>query len=102
MEISADPERLTGSQVRMARAALRWSIAEAAKRAGIGESTVKAIEASDGVAAIGAGLDATRDYRAGARSEAVKALWRAFDKAGVTFVEEGAKSSVGTVVRVET
>ena len=101
MKISGGPDRLTGAQVRMARAALRWSISEAAKQAGIGESTVKAIESADGIAAVGGGLDATREYRASARAEAVNALWHAFERAGIVFVEEPAKSSVGTVVLVE-
>lgn len=100
MKISGEPARLTGAQVRMARAALRWSISETAKQANVGESTVKAIEAADGIAAVGAGLDATRDYRASARAEAINALWRAFERAGVIFVEEPAKNSVGTVVPV--
>ena len=35
---------LTGGQVRMARAFLRWSIGELAETAGVGLSTVQAIE----------------------------------------------------------
>ena len=37
---------ITGAQVRMARASLRWSIAELAERANVGISTVQAIEAA--------------------------------------------------------
>ena len=39
---------LTGAQVRMARAFLRWSVADLARNAKVGISTVQRIEASDG------------------------------------------------------
>jgi transcriptional regulator with XRE-family HTH domain len=39
---------LTGSQVRMARAFLRWSISDLANEAGVGISTVQRIEQADG------------------------------------------------------
>ena len=38
---------LTGAQVRMARAFLRWSVAELAAKANVGISTVQRIEAAD-------------------------------------------------------
>jgi transcriptional regulator with XRE-family HTH domain len=38
---------LTGAQVRMARAFLRWSVTKLATRAKVGISTVQRIEASD-------------------------------------------------------
>jgi len=39
---------LTGSQVRMARGALKWSIADLAKYSGVGERTIKRVESFDG------------------------------------------------------
>jgi transcriptional regulator with XRE-family HTH domain len=79
--------KITGAQVRMARAALRWSLAELAKRAGVGISTVQAIEGADDPAGVDAGgLETTRDYRAGARAESLGAITAALGKAGVTFL----------------
>lgn len=80
-------DEIAGAQVRMARAFLRWSIAELAKRAGVGRSTVDAIEAVDGSPAItGGGLETTADYRAKARGESLDAIRQALTKAGITFL----------------
>ena len=38
---------LTGSQVRMARAFLRWSISDLANKSGVGISTIQRIEQAD-------------------------------------------------------
>ena len=43
---------LTGTEIRMARAGLRWTTAELAQRSGVGVSTIKRAEASDGVPGI--------------------------------------------------
>lgn len=40
---------ITAGQIRMARAFLRWSIEELAKRSGVGASTIKRMETFDGV-----------------------------------------------------
>lgn len=40
---------ISGSQIRMARAFLRWSVKDLAESAGVGDSTVKRMEAVDGV-----------------------------------------------------
>lgn len=81
--------QITGSQCRMARAALRWSIAELADKAGVGISTVQAVEAADDVAAIdAAGLETTRDYRAGARAESLSKIGKALERAGVTILPD--------------
>jgi transcriptional regulator with XRE-family HTH domain len=40
---------ITAAQIRSARAALRWSAAELATRAGVGLQTIKRFEAADGV-----------------------------------------------------
>lgn len=90
---------LIGAQIRMGRAALGWTIREAADAAGIGESTVKAIEASSGPAdAIGEGLGHTRAYRTDARREALERLRTAFETAGVTFATKA--GAVGVFVQV--
>jgi transcriptional regulator with XRE-family HTH domain len=89
---------LLGIQVRMARAALRWSIATLAKRAKIGISSVQAIEAKDGPPAIGAGLDATRDYRAAERAKVAAAIGTALVAAGVSILPDDGK---GAGVRIK-
>lgn len=86
---------LTGAQVRMARAALGWTIKDAAGKAGIGESTVKAIEAASGPAdAVTDGLGHTRAYREDARREALAALAGAFTKAGIEFATKAGAAGV--------
>ncbi|AQT61077.1 hypothetical protein B0D95_13980 [Cellvibrio sp. PSBB023] len=40
---------ITSGQIRMARAFLRWSIDDLAKRSGVGASTIKRMETFDGV-----------------------------------------------------
>ena len=42
---------IDGRQIRMARAALRWTIGDLAKRAGVGERTIKRLESVDQVQA---------------------------------------------------
>jgi transcriptional regulator with XRE-family HTH domain len=86
---------LTGAQVRMARAFLRWTIADLAASAGVGISTVQAIEAIDGVPDIARGIEQTRDHRAAARAASVEALRKALVAAGATFLPDDGKSGVG-------
>lgn len=40
---------ITSGQIRMARAFLRWSIDDLAKKSGVGASTIKRMETFDGV-----------------------------------------------------
>lgn len=40
---------ITAGQIRMARAFLRWSIEDLAKKSGVGASTIKRMEAFDGI-----------------------------------------------------
>lgn len=40
---------ITAGQIRMARAFLRWSIEDLAKKSGVGASTIKRMETFDGV-----------------------------------------------------
>lgn len=89
---------VTGAQVRMARAALGWSIKEAAERAGIGISSVQAIEAAEGAAdAISGGLEHTLAYRTQARRDALDALLKAFAGAGIEFTSKA--GAVGVFAR---
>jgi transcriptional regulator with XRE-family HTH domain len=82
---------LTGAQVRMARAAVRWSIADLASNAGVGDSTVKRIEATDGVSSITGGIAQTLASREAGRAAAVAAITKALTGAGVTFLDDDGK-----------
>jgi hypothetical protein len=84
---------INGMQIRMARAALHWSIAELARRAKVAELTVKRIENPKYPAAGTTGLDATRDYRAGARGEVVDKISAALVTAGVTVLADDGKGA---------
>lgn len=65
---------LTSDQIRAARALVRWSAEELAKRAGVGISTVQRMEKADGVpSSVGPNL---------------QAIQRAFEAAGVIFIAE--------------
>lgn len=86
---------ITGGQVRMARAFLRWSIAELAARAGVGESTVKVIEAADNYPGIAGGLAATLEHRTAERAACVDAIARACVAAGITFLPDDGKRGAG-------
>jgi transcriptional regulator with XRE-family HTH domain len=63
---------ITAAQIRSARAALRWSVAELAARAGVGLQTVKRFEAADGVPP--------------SRSSTLLEVRRALEAAGIEFV----------------
>ncbi len=63
---------ITGTQIRSARAALRWSIQELADRSGVGARTIKRFEAFDGMPA--------------SRSSTLLELKVAFESAGIEFV----------------
>jgi len=90
---------LLGVQVRMARAGLRWTRATLAKRAKVGISSVQVIEGEDaGPAGIG-GLDATRDYRAGARGMVIEAIAGALAAAGVTLLPDDGAAGPGVRVK---
>lgn len=85
----ATGHKITGSQVRMGRAALRWSLLDLAERAGLNYSTLRAIEAADDVPEISAaGVETTREWRAGSREETMGKIAAAFTAAGVTFLAD--------------
>ena len=74
----------TGLQYRLARLALRMSVAELAERAELGTSTIKRIEAVDGVPSSTASNTA--------------ALKRALEAAGIEFIEAD-DGSPGIIIR---
>lgn len=83
---------ITGMQIRAARAALRWTLAELAKAAGVADSTIRSIESRDGEPVIrGGGVDQTLEYRASARADAVARVVAALEKAGITFLPANAQ-----------
>ena len=65
---------ITSEQIRAARALLRWSAEELAKASGVGHSTIRRIEAADGVPA--------------ATAKNLLAIQRALETAGVLFIPE--------------
>ena len=64
---------LTGLQIRAAAAVLRWSLEETAKRAKVGKQTVQRMAAVDSVPS--------------SRATSLDAVQRAFEAAGVVFLE---------------
>ncbi|WP_115422072.1 MULTISPECIES: helix-turn-helix domain-containing protein [Sinorhizobium/Ensifer group] len=71
---SHDANEITGAQIRAARALLRWSAKELAKAAGVGVATVSRAEVEDGTTSLtNANLTAIR---------------RAFEVAGIEFIDE--------------
>ena len=76
-------KELTGAQVRMARAFLRWSITELAAKAKVGISTVQRIEAADDPA-----VRDDLDWRASARKESIQAIRESLIRAGITLLPD--------------
>lgn len=78
---------VTGMQIRAARAALRWTLAELSKAAGVADSTIRSIEVSDGEPLIrSGGVDQTLEYRAAARADTLARIVAALEKAGIKFL----------------
>jgi transcriptional regulator with XRE-family HTH domain len=73
---------LRGIQIRMARAALRWSAQELANRARLGIATVQRAERL--------GIDVPAITAAN-----LFAIQRAFEGAGITFIDDGEESRSG-------
>jgi hypothetical protein len=81
--------KVTGAQLRAARAFLRWTIADLAEAADIGVSTVQALEKIDGVPIIkGGGVEPTLEHRKAVRNEAMTRAVRALEAAGIEFLSE--------------
>lgn len=63
---------IDGTQIRSARAALRWTVARLAQEAAVGVQTVVRLEAVDGLPP--------------SRASTLQAVQRAFEAAGIEFV----------------
>jgi transcriptional regulator with XRE-family HTH domain len=63
---------ICGTQIRSARAALRWTVARLSEEAGVGVQTVIRLEAADGVPP--------------SRSSTLVDVQRAFEAAGIEFI----------------
>jgi transcriptional regulator with XRE-family HTH domain len=74
-------------QIRAARAFLRWTIADLAKEARVGISTVQEVEKVDGDPSIAS----TLQWRSDARDEAVAKIVDTLEKAGITFLPANAQ-----------
>lgn len=81
--------KITGAQIRAARAFLRWTIADLAKNAGVGVSTIQEIEKIDGEPRIESNLQ----WRSAARDEAIEKIERALVDAGITFLPTNGQGS---------
>jgi transcriptional regulator with XRE-family HTH domain len=88
--------KITGAQVRMARAFLRWSVAELARRAKVGISTVQRIETAQGFP----GLSDDLEWRTAARDEVIAAIRDTLIRSGITFLPED-RHGVGIRGKIE-
>lgn len=77
---------LTGSQMRAARALLRWSHQRLAAESGIGIATIQRAETHDGVPAV--------------RARTLDAIQSALERAGVVFLDPGKHEPGGAGVRL--
>ena len=93
--------KITGSQVRAARALLRWTISDLAKNANISVPTIQAIEKAVDEPTVTDGPVKTREYRQEARATSVEKIARALVKAGITFLPDDGKG-VGIRGRTKT
>ncbi len=91
---------LTGGQVRMARAFLRWSIGELAETAGVGLSTVQAIEKANGAPSVGLGIAQTKARREAVRADSVEAIRKTLVAAGITFLTDDGRNGAGIRARI--
>jgi transcriptional regulator with XRE-family HTH domain len=75
----------TGGQIRMARALLRWSAAELARRARVSPRTIHNAEAADGTPRMQIGT--------------MERIERALEDAGVEFIRENTTGGAGVRLR---
>jgi transcriptional regulator with XRE-family HTH domain len=80
--------KITGAQIRAARAFRDWTIGKLSAESGVSDSTIRSIEKDNGATHITGGLAATLEYRTNAREDSIKKLAHALEKAGVTFLPE--------------
>lgn len=81
--------KITGAQIRAARAFLKWTVARLHKEAGVGISTIQAIEDVDGEPRI----ESTLHWRSAARDEAIEKIENALAGAGITFLTANAQGA---------
>jgi transcriptional regulator with XRE-family HTH domain len=81
--------KITGAQIRAARAFLKWSSEDLAEAADVGDSTVRSIEKD--VSIKGGGMENTLDYRIAVRAEALAKIVKAMETAGITFLPANAQ-----------
>ena len=74
---------ITGGQIRSARAALRWSIAELADKSGVGVRTIKRFEAVDGIPA--SRTSTLIELKAVLESAGIEFTGTESDRPGITF-----------------
>jgi transcriptional regulator with XRE-family HTH domain len=79
--------KITGAQIRAARAFLHWTIADLATAADVGLSTIQKVEEIDGEPRV----VSTLRWRSDARDEALTKIRSALEKAGITFLPESAQ-----------
>jgi transcriptional regulator with XRE-family HTH domain len=80
---------ITGGQIRSARAALRWSIAELADKSGVGVRTIKRFEAVDGIPA--SRTSTLIELKAVLESAGVEFTGTESDRPGITFSRRATK-----------
>jgi transcriptional regulator with XRE-family HTH domain len=78
--------KITGAQIRAARAFLRWTIADLATKADVGLSTIQKVEEVDGEPRVAP----TLQWRSDKRDEALTKIRGTLEKAGITFLPETA------------
>ena len=79
--------KITGAQIRAARAFLKWSVSRLSDEADVGISTIQKIEDADGDATIKSSLT----WRSEARSAALAKVVSALENAGITFLAPNAQ-----------
>jgi hypothetical protein len=84
--------KITGAQIRAARAFLKWTIADLAKASEVGISTIQEVEKIDGEPRV----VSTLQWRTDARDVAIEKIHRALTAAGITFLPA---NSQGTGIR---
>jgi transcriptional regulator with XRE-family HTH domain len=74
--------KVTGAQIRAARAFLKWSVSKLAEQSGVGISTIQKVEDVDGDPSV----DSTLQWRSDARTESLTKIVTAMEKAGIKFL----------------
>ena len=77
---------ITGSQIRMARAALRWRVNTLADNSGVNWARVQQMEKAEGVPS--------------ARAEVLEQIRKVFEDAGIVFIDAGEKGGPGVRLKV--